>query len=87
VRALESKINQGGVGDPKAIYKISQAYAMLGDSNAALRALRRSIESGFFSYAYFVTDPLLDSLRNGGDFSQLMNAAHRRHEDFKRLFF
>jgi tetratricopeptide (TPR) repeat protein len=49
LRALESKITERGVGDPEAVYKIAQAYAVLGDKVSALRALRRSVESGFFS--------------------------------------
>ena len=46
---LESKIAERGVGDPEAVYKIAQAYAVLGDKATALRALHRSVESGFFS--------------------------------------
>jgi DNA-binding winged helix-turn-helix (wHTH) protein/TolB-like protein len=87
LRVLETTINQRGVGDPEAMYKIAQAYAMLGDNSSALRVLRRSIDAGFFSYAYFVTDPLLDRLRKEGEFSELMNAARRRHENFKRTYF
>ena len=87
LRVLETTINQRGVGDPEAMYKIAQAYAMLGDNSSALRVLRRSIDAGFFSYAYFVTDPLLDSLRKEGEFSELMNAARRRHENFKHNYF
>ena len=66
LRETEDKVTSRGVGDPEAAYKIAQAYAMLGDPPAALRALKSSIEGGFFSYPYFVTDPLLASLRGDG---------------------
>jgi tetratricopeptide (TPR) repeat protein len=86
LRTVEAKIKQRGVGDPEASYKIAQAYAVLGDKPAALRVLRHSIETGFFSYPYFLTDPLLVSLRNENEFRLAMNIARRRHEQFVRAF-
>jgi DNA-binding winged helix-turn-helix (wHTH) protein/TolB-like protein len=83
----EAKIQERGVRDPEAIYKIAQAYAQLGDEASALRVLRYSIENGFFSYPYFMTDPLLDSLRNEAEFTRLMKVAHERHDAFKSMFF
>jgi DNA-binding winged helix-turn-helix (wHTH) protein/TolB-like protein/Flp pilus assembly protein TadD len=87
LHALEAKINEHGVVDPEAMYKIAQAYALIGDKASALRVLRHSIENGFFPYPYFATDPLLDSIRSEGEFSKLMDAAHQRHEEFKSRFF
>jgi tetratricopeptide (TPR) repeat protein len=83
----EDKIQERGVGDPEAIYKIAQAYALLGDEVSALRVLRHSIENGFFSYPYFATDPLLESLRSETEFTRLMRVARQRHVAFKSLFF
>jgi DNA-binding winged helix-turn-helix (wHTH) protein/TolB-like protein len=87
LRQVEAKINERGVGDPEATYKIAQAYAMLGDKASALRVLKHSIDSGFFSYPYFLTDPLLDNLRNEPEFSQLMTTARQRHQAFANAFF
>lgn len=84
---LENMMQQRGVGDPEATYKIAQAYAVLGDKASAMRALRMSIENGFFPYPYFTTDPLLDTLRQEPQFPQLMNIAQQRHEAFKARFF
>jgi DNA-binding winged helix-turn-helix (wHTH) protein/TolB-like protein len=84
---MENKINERGVADPEATYKISQAYVSIGDKASALRVLRRSIENGFFPYPYFAADPLIDFLRNEGEFSKLMDVARKRHEAFKREFF
>jgi TolB-like protein/Tfp pilus assembly protein PilF len=87
LRDLETRITERGVGDPEAAYKIAQAFAVLGDAGSALRMLRRSVESGFFSYPYIATDPLLNGLRREGQFVQVLEVAHRRHEAFKAKFF
>lgn len=84
---LESEIQQRGVGDAEASYKIAQAYAALGDQTSAIRMLHSSIESGFFSYPYFVRDPLLNTFRSLPEFARLMDAARQRHEAFKKKFF
>ncbi len=87
MRELESKIIQRGVGDPEATYKIAQAYAMLGDQMSAIRVLRMSVESGFFSYPYLSKDPLLNDLHGEPEFDQILNIARLRHEAFKSSFF
>ena len=87
LRAVENKIGERGVGDPEGMYKISQAYSVLGDKTSALRVLRFSIEGGFFCYPYFTTDPLLDGLRNEPEFTTLLNVAHQRHQAFRSKFF
>jgi DNA-binding winged helix-turn-helix (wHTH) protein/TolB-like protein/Flp pilus assembly protein TadD len=87
LRQVEVKINRRSVGDPEATYKIAQAYAMLGDKASALRMLKHSIESGFFSYPYFLTDPLLNNLRSEPEFSQIMTTARQRHQAFANAFF
>ena len=87
LHGLETKITDRGVGDPEAVYKVAQAYAVLGDKASALRTLRRSVESGFFSYPYIATDPLVNSVRSETDFWQTLEVARQRHEAFKRSFF
>jgi DNA-binding winged helix-turn-helix (wHTH) protein/TolB-like protein len=87
LRAAESKIQARGVGDSEAIYKLAQAYAVLGDRASALRMLKHSIDNGFFPYPYFMTDPLLDSLRAETQFSALMQSARQRHDAFRKTFF
>ena len=82
-----NKIEQRGVGDPEAIYKVAQAYAVLDDKPAALRLLAHSVENGFFAHPYFKVDPLLDTLRKEPQFSQIMTVARDRHEAFRKTFF
>ncbi len=87
LRGLENKVRDRGVGDPEGMYKIGQAYAVLGDNVSALRVLRQSVENGFFCYPYFATDPLLNGLRNEPEFATLLNVARQRYEAFRRTFF
>ena len=87
LRGLEAKIIGRGVGDPEATYKMAQAYAVLGDNASALRALRMSVESGFFSYPYLASDPLLQDVRSEPGFDAISQKARLRHEAFKSSFF
>src|SRR5580693_1502809 len=87
LNGLERKVRDRGVGDPEGTYKIAQAYAVLGDKISALRALRMSVESGFFSYPYLAKDPLLNDLRREPEFDQTLNTARQRHDAFKSAFF
>ncbi|MGA9774136.1 MAG: winged helix-turn-helix domain-containing protein [Blastocatellia bacterium] len=87
LRDVEREIVQSGVGDAEGIYKVAQAYAVMGEKESALRVLRRSIELGFFCSDYFRNDPMLDSLRGETAFNEVMEIARNRHERFKRTFF
>jgi eukaryotic-like serine/threonine-protein kinase len=87
LQQTEDKIEERGVSDPEGMYKVAQAYAVLGDKSAALHMLRHSIGDGFFCYPYFVRDPLLQSLHGQPEFRSLLNQARSRNEQFKRMFF
>jgi hypothetical protein len=87
LQQTEEKIEERGVSDAEGIYKMAQAYAVLGDKASALHMLQHSIGGGFFCYSYFVRDPLLQSLRDQPEFQALMNQALHRHDQFKAAFF
>jgi hypothetical protein len=87
LRTVEGRMKERGVGDPEAVYKVAQAYAVLQDKVSALRALRSSVESGFFSYPYLASDPLLNGLRNEPEFERILEAARQRHQAFRARFF
>jgi DNA-binding winged helix-turn-helix (wHTH) protein/TolB-like protein len=87
LHTVEGRIRERGVGDPEAMYKVAQAYAVLHDKPSALRALRSSVESGFFSYPYLASDPLLNGLRDDSEFGKVLEAARQRHQAFKARFF
>ncbi|HLH05562.1 MAG TPA: winged helix-turn-helix domain-containing protein [Bryobacteraceae bacterium] len=84
---LEEKMQQRRVGDGEGTYKIAQAYAVLGDVPSGLRALRDSIQAGFFSYPYMIRDPLLANLRRDPRLPRLLKLAEARHQEFRRRFF
>ncbi len=83
----ETKIEERGVTDPEGMYKVAQAYAVLGDKTSALHMLRHSIGGGFFCYPYFMHDPLLQNLHDDPEFQRLLEEARQRHEQFKSTFF
>jgi TolB-like protein/tRNA A-37 threonylcarbamoyl transferase component Bud32 len=87
LRQTESKIEERGVTDAEAIYKLAQAFAVLGDKASALHMLRHSIGGGFFCYPYFIRDPLLQNIRDEPELQTLMNQARDRHQQFKSMFF
>jgi tetratricopeptide (TPR) repeat protein len=87
LHAAEKRINERGVIESEAIYKIGQAYSVLGDPVSAVRVLRQSIEGGFFPYPYIARDPLLNGLRSDPQFASVLNAANQRHEAFMKKFF
>lgn len=84
--ALEAKIEANEIGDAEGIYKVAQAYAMCGDRAAALRVLKRSVDSGFFCYPYIAEDPLLAEIRGEKAFADILQAAKIRHEAFIKRF-
>jgi len=87
LKELEGKIRERGVGDPEGSYKLAQAYTVLGDKTSAMRVLRLSVESGFFSYPYLSKDPLLNDLRREPEFAAILNTARQRHDAFRSSFF
>ena len=87
LHGTENRIVERGVGDAESMYKVAQAYAVLGDKASALRMLRRTIEGGFFPYPYFQRDPLLQNIRKEDEFQRLMNQARERYEQFRARFF
>jgi len=82
----ELRLNAQGVTDGEAMYKIAQAYAVLGDSDSALRMLKRSTVAGFFCYPYIARDPLLDTLRSSPEFGRILEQARQRQQQFERRF-
>jgi eukaryotic-like serine/threonine-protein kinase len=87
LQQTEEKIEERGVSDAEGLYKVAQAYAVLGDKASALHMLRHSIAGGFFCYPYFERDPVLQNLRGEPEFQKLMDEARQRHDQFKATFF
>jgi hypothetical protein len=82
----ETRFNQQGVSDPEMLYKMGQAYALLGDSESALRVLQQSIDGGFFCAPYLAKDPFWDALRGSPRFCILAGRADARYSQFAKRF-
>jgi TolB-like protein/lipoprotein NlpI len=87
LQLTELESTEREVSDAEALFRIAEAYAVLGDTGGAVRVLGRSIEGGFFCYPYFARDPLLESIRSAPEFQSLLERARERHEAFRRRFF
>lgn len=81
------QLKERGLNDAEGVYKVAQAFAVLGDRPAALQWLESSITGGFFCYPYISTDPLLDNVRQLPQFRSAQEQARQRHEAFRRTFF
>jgi TolB-like protein/Tfp pilus assembly protein PilF len=73
--------------DGEMLYKVAQAYALLGDKHSALRSLRGAIDHNFYCHACFVRDPLLGPIRGEAEYADLLRHALDLHEGFRRRYF
>ncbi len=87
LQEIEARVQARGVADAEGVYKIAQAYNILGDRTPTLRVLQRSIEGGFFCYPYLRSDALMENLRGVPEYDALLEQVRRRHESFKTKFF
>lgn len=87
LKQTEVKMAERGVTDAEAMYKIAQAYAIMGEKSAAMRMLSLSIQGGFFCYPYIKDDPLLENLRGEAGYAAVISQARERYELFKLKFF
>ncbi len=69
--------------DAEVWYNIANTYALLGDKESCVRALKRTIEGGFFCYSYMINDPLLKPLTDAPDVKELLELAKSKHETFR----
>ena len=83
----ENEMEAQGVVEPESMYKVAQAWAILGDRTASLHALSHAIEGGFFCSPWFTSDPLLAGERSDPEFQRLMKEASQRHDEFRNRFF
>jgi TolB-like protein len=80
--ALESfrtLVSVATMRDPCAWHYIGRSIAYLGDAEAALRCLQRSVRGGFFCFPWLAKDSWVDSLRHLSEFRALLAEAEARH--------
>jgi serine/threonine protein kinase/Tfp pilus assembly protein PilF len=87
LRHTQDQMEERGVSDAESMYKVAQAFAVLGDKPASLSVLSRTIDGGFFCNSCFAADPLLNNLRPLPEFRRLSDRARTRQDEFKAQFF
>jgi len=73
--------------DGEMLYKVAQAYALLGDKPSALRLLRGAIDHKFYCHACLIRDPLFESIRGEAEYADLTKRALEFHEAFRGRYF
>jgi len=68
--------------DPEDTYEVATALSFAGQSAAAARLLRISVEHHYCSYPAMINDPLLQSVRQSPEFKELQQAGARCQQDF-----
>lgn len=72
--------------DPEAPYYIARTYARLDEHDAALAALARVVDDGYFCYPALASDRWLDGVRRTPAFDAVLETAKARHESAARAF-
>lgn len=79
----EKEIIEKNVSDGEGIYKVAEAFAVLGETEKALRLFDKSVETGFYCHPYFLADPLLDNLRSEPKFAEILEKAKNNRARFE----
>lgn len=78
IRAHEKAAELPGYIPYRALYNLACSHARLGETGAALTALRRSAEAGFADYEHASRDSDLASIRNDARFEETLETMRRR---------
>lgn len=81
------KFEQFDIADAEAWFHFAENYALLGDKDGCVRALKRAVDGGFFNYPFMLTDSFLDSVRDDPEFQRILEMAKSKHEAFKKKLF
>jgi hypothetical protein len=65
--------------DPCSWYYAARMLAHVGDQEAAIECLKRSVSGGFFCFPWLARDSWIDNLRHRPDFRVLLADAEARH--------
>ncbi len=75
------------VRDAEAWYHFAGNYALLGDRDGCIRALKRAVDGGFINYPFMLTDFFLDSVRGDEEFQMILQEAKEKHLAFRETVF
>lgn len=80
IKALASKVTVND--DPEVNYFFAAHLAYCGQTDAALKMLKTTIDENYCSYPAIDRDPLFDKIRNTPGFAKVRSAAFACHDDF-----
>ena len=71
-------------GDPKRLYDLTANQAALGNSDAALAALSKSIAAGWIDYRSLELDPRFDSIRESQSFKEALDRLKQKIQSMRQ---
>ena len=80
---LIKTLETSGTYDGEQFYNYANLYALYGNNEDCLRALKKAIDSGFYCYPLFQNDKFLDPVRSYPEFQKLLNLSKKMSADFK----
>jgi serine/threonine protein kinase/Tfp pilus assembly protein PilF len=66
---------------------VSTAYALLEDSEATVKTVRKAVETGFYVYPLLERYPYFDFIRDDQEFQKILELAKQKHKAFKQKYF
>lgn len=78
------KFEKVNISDAEAWYHFAGNYALLGDKEGSIRALKRAVDGGFFNYPFMLSDFFLDPLRDDIEFQKILQEAREKHLEFRK---
>ncbi|MBI3981391.1 MAG: protein kinase [Gemmatimonadetes bacterium] len=83
-KAATSELTESVRWDEQGSWLMADAYALLGESSAALEWLENAVRRGFINYPYLAKlDPHLESVRNEPRFTALMERVESEWQKFQ----
>jgi serine/threonine protein kinase/tetratricopeptide (TPR) repeat protein len=86
IQSFRTLASESSMRDPCGWYYVARSIAYLGDADAALEYLERSVSAGFFCAPWLARDPWLDSVRHRAEFRRLLADAEGRHRRAADMF-
>ena len=85
-RGATDELLRGTFRDPEGWYHGARQLAYMGETERALVAMSRAVESGFSCFSSMTTDPWLDSVRGHARFKELLQLAKTRQDAARSAF-
>jgi serine/threonine protein kinase/Tfp pilus assembly protein PilF len=73
--------------DSEVWFGLSELYALLGDKNSCINALRNAVNGGYYNYPFLLKDNYFDSIRDDVEFQKVLALAKEKHDAFRKKFF